>query len=118
MPRELLSEYLESVDTAVRDLRGVHIERYEEEILLRFRNCQVSHKEDGSEVTEADKQAELLMRKRIEAEFPDHAILGEEFGDKKGNDSPYTWVLDPVDGTASFAIGLPTFGTLVALKPG
>ena len=65
-------------------------------------------------VTEADRNAEKAIRTLIEEKYPQHAILGEEFGHKK-NDSPFEWVLDPIDGTRAFISGLPTWGTLIAL---
>ena len=60
-----------------------------------------SAKGDGSPVTAADRAAESIMREAIAAQFPDDAILGEEFGDKPGT-TQYRWVLDPIDGTKSF----------------
>lgn len=68
-------------------------------------------------VTEADRGAEAAIRALIEAEYPDHGILGEEYGEKKG-ESPLTWVLDPIDGTRAFITGLPIWGTLIALNDG
>lgn len=65
-------------------------------------------------VTEADRSAELTMRKLIAERFPDHGISGEEFGDTRA-DSRYCWSLDPIDGTRSFICGLPTWVTLAAL---
>jgi myo-inositol-1(or 4)-monophosphatase len=65
-------------------------------------------------VTEADREAERVMREMIEARFPDHGISGEEFGDKAAN-GPFLWSLDPIDGTRSFICGMPTWVTLVAL---
>ena len=85
-----------------------------QEIIPRFQHSEVSHKSDGTPVTEADTEAERVMRQLIKETFPDHGIMGEEQADVEAA-SEYTWVLDPIDGTASFAIGLPTFGTLVAL---
>lgn len=87
----------------------------ESEILPRFRDVAVTRKPDGTEVTEADREAERVMRDRLADERPDHAVLGEEFGDTGPDDAPHRWVLDPVDGTAGFTIGVPLFGTLVAL---
>ncbi len=83
-------------------------------ILPLWKNVAVDHKGDGSEVTEADRGAEQLLRQRIAGRFPDHAILGEEFGGDRARDAEHLWMLDPIDGTASFAIGLPLFGTLIA----
>ena len=84
-------------------------------ILSRYRKSHVSHKADGSEVTDADRQAEEVMRELIGRRMPDHAVLGEEFGPGGASDSPWHWVLDPVDGTASYTLGVPLFGTLVGL---
>ena len=87
----------------------------EAEILPRFRTVSVTEKPDGTEVTEADREAERAMRNRLADERPKHAVLGEEFGTSGPDDARYRWVLDPVDGTAGFTIGVPLFGTLVAL---
>jgi myo-inositol-1(or 4)-monophosphatase len=66
-------------------------------------------------VTEADRAAELAMRRLIETTFPSHGIVGEEFGDRNA-DAEYVWVLDPIDGTKSFISGFPTWGTLIGLS--
>ncbi len=71
-------------------------------------------KGDASPVTEADRAAEAAMRAILDAECPDDAIIGEEYGEKDGT-SGRTWVLDPIDGTVSFMAGRPIFGTLIAL---
>lgn len=65
-------------------------------------------------VTDADRDAERAMRDLIEAEYPDHGIAGEEYGDRPGR-GPHRWSLDPIDGTRSFICGLPTWTTLIAL---
>ena len=87
----------------------------EAEILPRFRRVSFSLKADGSEVTEADREAERAMRAAIAARFPDHAVLGEELGASGAADARRRWVLDPVDGTVWFTLGVPTFGTLIGL---
>src|SRR5690349_17288327 len=74
----------------------------------------VERKGDGSPVTAADRASETLLREQISAQFPDDAILGEEFGEKPGT-SAYRWVLDPIDGTKSFITGVPLYTTLVAV---
>ncbi len=74
----------------------------------------VERKGDGSPVTIADQGAEKLLRKLIGAEFPQDAILGEEFGETSGT-SGFQWVLDPIDGTKSFVSGVPLYTTLVAV---
>jgi myo-inositol-1(or 4)-monophosphatase len=65
-------------------------------------------------VTAADRAAETAMRTLIRESFPDHGIIGEEFGDER-TDAEYCWVLDPIDGTKSFISGMPAWGTLIAL---
>jgi myo-inositol-1(or 4)-monophosphatase len=74
----------------------------------------VDIKIDFSPVTIADKKAEEIMRELIMREFPEHGIIGEEFGSYRQN-AEYQWVLDPIDGTKSFICGSVTFGTLIAL---
>jgi len=65
-------------------------------------------------VTAADRAAEQAMRTLIRAHFPEHGIVGEEFGSDRV-DAEYVWVLDPIDGTKSFIAGMPLWGTLIAL---
>jgi len=74
----------------------------------------VESKSDSTPVTAADKGAELLMRDMIMKRFPQHGILGEEFGEYQPGAS-YRWILDPVDGTKSFAANNAQFGTLMCL---
>jgi histidinol phosphatase-like enzyme (inositol monophosphatase family) len=78
-------------------------------------DLRVDWKQDGSPVTAADRASEELLRRTIEARFPDHAIVGEEMGATE-RDSPYRWILDPLDGTRAFARGVPLYGVLVALE--
>jgi len=85
----------------------------EGEIMPRFRACAVNWKPDGSEVTDADRRAEEVMREFITKHSSD-AVLGEEYGGTRASVPGPMWLLDPIDGTALFAVGLPTFGTLIA----
>jgi myo-inositol-1(or 4)-monophosphatase len=73
-----------------------------------------SSSHDFDPVTEADRAAEAVMRRLIKANFPQHGIVGEEFGSER-EDAEYVWVLDPIDGTKSFIGGFPIWGTLIAL---
>jgi len=66
-------------------------------------------------VTSADKSFEKFIRKQISKKFPDHQIIGEEFGYQRSK-SNFTWVLDPIDGTRSFVIGNPTWSNLISLN--
>ncbi len=65
-------------------------------------------------VTEADRAAERAMRALIEAEYPDHGIAGEEYGEKPAA-GQWSWSLDPIDGTRAFICGLPSWTVLIAL---
>jgi inositol-phosphate phosphatase/L-galactose 1-phosphate phosphatase/histidinol-phosphatase len=78
---------------------------------------QVDDKPDLSPVTAADRAAEAAMRRLITARFPDHGIIGEEYGPER-EAAELVWVLDPIDGTKSFISGVPLFGTLIALTRG
>lgn len=80
---------------------------------FRLDNGEIT-KDDDSPVTKADREIEKIIREEIEKKFPDHGIIGEEFGDKN-TDADFVWILDPIDGTSSFIIGRPIFGTLIAL---
>jgi histidinol phosphatase-like enzyme (inositol monophosphatase family) len=66
-------------------------------------------------VTEADKAAEAAIRKAIAARYPDHGVIGEEYGEDRP-DADQVWVLDPIDGTRAFIAGLPLWTTLIALR--
>ncbi|MBD1153087.1 inositol monophosphatase [Pelagibacterales bacterium SAG-MED24] len=66
-------------------------------------------------VTSADKEFEKFIRKEIKKNFPNHQVIGEEFGHKKSK-SNYSWVIDPIDGTRSFVIGNPTWSNLISLN--
>lgn len=89
-------------------------DRARHEVMSRFRRVSVETKRDGSPVTEADREAERVIRATLRDAFPDHRILGEEFGAEGGADGP-CWVIDPIDGTIAFARGIPLFSTLIAL---
>jgi myo-inositol-1(or 4)-monophosphatase len=65
-------------------------------------------------VTEADRAAETAMRTLIKRTFPDHGIVGEEYGNEQSG-AEYVWTLDPIDGTKSFISGMPAWGTLIGL---
>lgn len=86
------------------------------ETLRRWFNTPISaaQKADASPVTEADREVEQKIRSMISETFPQHGIIGEEFGNIR-SDSPYLWVIDPIDGTKSFIAGYPIFTTLISL---
>lgn len=81
----------------------------------RFRQrINVEIKPDNSPVSDADRETEGELRRLIGAAFPDHGVIGEEYGADRP-EAEYVWVLDPIDGTKSFITGRPLFGTLIAL---
>lgn len=81
----------------------------------RFRQrINVEIKPDNSPVSDADKETEGELRRLIAARFPDHGVIGEEYGADRP-EAEFVWVLDPIDGTKSFITGRPLFGTLIAL---
>ena len=75
-------------------------------------------KVDDTPVTAADREAERLMRARISARYPGHAIVGEEYGDEGGGPegTGLRWILDPIDGTKAFVRGVPLYGVLIGLE--
>jgi histidinol phosphatase-like enzyme (inositol monophosphatase family) len=96
---------------------AVEIAREAGELTLRYfrrADLAVENKADDSPVTVADRSAEELLRKRIGEQFPQDAIIGEEFGEQAGQ-SGFQWILDPIDGTKSFIHGVPLYTTLVAV---
>lgn len=86
--------------------------------LSHFRSGAMADHKGGSAfdpVTAADRGAELAIREMLAREYPNHGILGEEFGTvNEGAD--YIWTLDPIDGTKAFILGLPLWGTLIGLQ--
>ena len=75
----------------------------------------LAHLSHFDPVTEADKGAERAIRALINEHFPDHGIIGEEYGEENTS-ADYVWVLDPVDGTRAFISGLPLWTTLIGLR--
>ncbi len=76
---------------------------------------EILSKSDDTPVTAADREAERIIRDAIETLYPEHGIMGEEFGSKDKPGSAFQWVIDPIDGTKTFAAGCPLFGTMIAL---
>ncbi|MSR40541.1 MAG: histidinol phosphate phosphatase [Phycisphaerales bacterium] len=87
------------------------------EIALRYfqrNDLGIEWKSDESPVTQADHAIEQFLRETIQSRFPQDALLGEEYGAQAGT-SGFRWILDPIDGTVSFASGVPLFGVLIGL---
>jgi myo-inositol-1(or 4)-monophosphatase len=73
-------------------------------------------KSDDTPVTVADREAEALIRRRIEQRYPGHAIVGEEFGTAETDGATHRWFIDPIDGTRAFVRGVPLYGVLLGLE--
>jgi len=89
------------------------------EAILPFFRTSLGVEDKGSAtgfdpVTAADRAAETTMRALIKQNFPEHGIVGEEYGNENTN-AEYVWVLDPIDGTKSFISGMPVWGSLIGL---
>lgn len=83
--------------------------------LEHFGAAAVEFKGDGSEVTAADRAAEAYILETVTERFPEHGVFGEE-GSRVAGTSAYRWIVDPIDGTRSFAAGVPLYGVLLALE--
>ncbi len=103
VPRELVDLAKQMADEAGKIALGYYRQDFE-----------IISKEDESPVTLADRNIELKIREILKERRPEDGILGEEFGAVQSRNG-YTWVIDPIDGTKSFTIGRPTFGTLIGL---
>lgn len=86
--------------------------------LARFRasDLRIDHKADHSEVTDADLAVEDAARRIVAAARPGDAVHGEERADT--GSGPRRWIIDPIDGTANYARGVPVWATLIALAEG
>ena len=79
------------------------------------RDLQIETKPDRTFVTQADTAIETMIRARLLAAYPDHGLVGEEYGTEAG-DASVRWYIDPIDGTHNFIRGVPLFGTLLAVE--
>jgi histidinol-phosphatase len=79
------------------------------------RDLTIETKPDSTFVTQADTAIERRIRERLADAFPDHGLVGEEYGVEDGG-APIRWYIDPIDGTHNFIRGVPLFGTLLAVE--
>jgi histidinol-phosphatase len=86
-------------------------------IAMRYfrHNPRIDRKPDRTFVTQADTSIEKTLRERIDARYPSHGVLAEEFGDRSANQE-IRWIIDPIDATHSYLRGVPAFATLIALE--
>jgi histidinol phosphatase-like enzyme (inositol monophosphatase family) len=104
-----ISRYLAFADALADAARAAILPHFRTPLAIESKGAQFDP------VTVADRDAERAMRALIDARYPDHGVLGEEYGVKSGT-SAYQWVLDPIDGTTAFISGLPLWGVLIALN--
>lgn len=79
------------------------------------KDLEIDYKSDESPVTIADRTSETKIRELIQKRFPDHAIVGEEFGQAETK-STHTWYIDPIDGTLAYIHGVPIYGVMLGLE--
>jgi len=115
MPDRLSPERIADLDAFLVELNHASAA----EILPLFRADHGLEDKGGAKgfdpVTLADKNAEAAIRRLIAARFPDHGVIGEEYGPDRP-DAEFVWVIDPVDGTRAFIAGLPVWTTLIGLR--
>ncbi|MEW5872542.1 MAG: inositol monophosphatase family protein [Chloroflexota bacterium] len=109
MANENLSDYLKFITETAYLAGRLTLGYYQAGVRADF-------KADDTPVTAADRQAEALIRQRIEARYPDHAILGEEYGQDERQGASHRWIIDPIDGTKSFVRGVPLYAVLIGLE--
>lgn len=103
-----LQDYLSAAERIVRESGDLILSRNHRDISQHL-------KPDGSPVTEIDFAVEDLIRSRLRSAFPDHGVVGEERPETT-TQSPFQWIIDPIDGTRSFSHQIPLYGTLLALR--
>jgi histidinol phosphatase-like enzyme (inositol monophosphatase family) len=108
-----------SLDLTALDAFTVELNRASASVILPLFRAEHGMVDKGAgafdPVTEADKGAERAIRRLIAECYPDHGVIGEEYGEDRP-DAEFVWVLDPVDGTRAFIAGLPVWTTLIGLR--
>ena len=104
----MLPEFLHFAENTAREAGALTLQYFLTD------GAKADYKADDTPVTIADRKAEELIRLRIRETYPDHEIVGEEFGASEGQ-SEYRWLIDPIDGTKSFIHGVPLYAVLLSL---
>ena len=107
-PADQLAEWLTFAQALCDEADGIALQHFRRELDLQT-------KPDRTFVTVADQRIEQLIREHIKARYPDHGLVGEEYGEEAGQESA-RWYIDPIDGTHNFIRGVPLFGTLLGLE--
>lgn len=105
----MLADFLSFAELTAREAGALTLEYFLTD------GARAEFKSDDTPVTIADRKAEELIRLRIAGTWPDHQIVGEEYGATEGT-SDYRWIIDPIDGTKSFVHGVPLYSVLIALE--
>jgi myo-inositol-1(or 4)-monophosphatase len=106
---EQLKSLLEFAEETARQAGQITLEYYQQAI-------QPEYKGDDSPVTIGDRKAEQYIRERIEQTYPEHGIVGEEYGEKETPGTTHRWIIDPIDGTKAFVRGVSLYSVLLALE--
>ncbi len=111
LPWAVLEPYLNFADALLQQVQPLALQYFRQPMHIDNKQQQ-----GFDPVTIADKEIEQLLRAQIAAQYPQHGIMGEEYGTTPAkNGCAFSWTLDPIDGTRAFMTGLPTWGTLIAL---
>jgi histidinol-phosphatase len=108
VPAATLREWLALAHAACDEADAIALEAFR-------RDIRVDRKPDRTFVTAADEAVERAVRGRIEAAYPAHGLVGEEYGEARGS-APVRWYIDPIDGTHNFMRGVPVFATLLGVE--
>ncbi len=107
-PGSTHAAWLEAAMAACDEADAIALEHFRKDL-------HIEAKPDRTFVTQADTAIERAIRSRLVAAFPDHGLVGEEYGTQDGA-RPIRWIIDPIDGTHNFMRGVPLFGTLLGLE--
>ncbi len=104
--------YLSFLEGLIEEAGEISLKHFRGDLDVTNKNAS---DQDYDPVTQADREVEEYIRARISEKYPDHGIIGEEFG-IKGADGSLIWLIDPIDGTRGFISGTPMWGVLIGLK--
>ncbi|MEX0994383.1 MAG: histidinol-phosphatase [Balneolaceae bacterium] len=107
MKKEELIRLRNAAETIAREAGQSTLRYFKNSFDLEF-------KSDETPVTNADREAEELVRESVRLQFPEHGLIGEEFG-SEGEERDVVWIVDPIDGTQSFIHGVPFYTTLIGI---
>ena len=105
--QKLLKAYKEFTLELAKNSRRIILEEL-------AKGLSIETKQDKSFVTSIDKKIEEILSEKILSKYPDHGIIGEEFGEINPS-ADFIWTLDPIDGTEELVNGVPTYGTIISL---